>query len=224
VLVGDDGTQLNFFVEQRPAAAPVALAQLPPLTTGFTGRAAELAQVAGLLDPSGTGGAVVVSAVAGLAGVGKTALAIHAADAARAAGWFPGGVLFIDLHGYDSGPVQPGQALDALLRALGIPGEHIPEGIEQRAALYRSALDQVTGSMLIVIDNAATEAQVRLLLPGPGPHRVIITSRHTLAGLGALPRNPPCCQVRTVFPIAADFGVVTTSFEAIGALPHLERK
>jgi tetratricopeptide (TPR) repeat protein len=170
----------------NPAAAtPVALAQLPPLAAGFTGREAELAQVAGLLAPSAAAGAVVVSAVAGLAGVGKTALATHAAHAARVTGWFGGGVLFIDLHGYDPSPVQPGQALDALLRALGIPGEHIPEGTEQRAALYRSTLDQVRAPVLVVVDNASAEAQVRPLLPGPGPHRVIVTSRHTLAGLGA---------------------------------------
>ena len=81
--------------------------------------------------------------------------------------------------------MQPGQALDALLRALGIPGEHIPEGTEQRAGLYRSALAQITGPVLVIADNASSEAQVRLLIPGPGPHRVIITSRHTLAGLGA---------------------------------------
>lgn len=173
------------FVTEQAAAAPVALAQLPPLAAGFTGRETELAQVAGLLDPSAAAGAVVVSAVAGLAGVGKTALATHAAHAARAAGWFPGGVLFIDLHGYDPSPVQPGQALDALVRALGIPGEHIPDATEQRAALYRSALDQVRDPVLVIVDNASAEAQVRPLLPGPGPHRVIITSRHTLAGLGA---------------------------------------
>ena len=81
--------------------------------------------------------------------------------------------------------MQPGQALDALLRALGVPGEHIPEGVEQRAGLYRSALAQVTDPVLVVADNASAEAQVRLLLPGPGPHRVIVTSRHTLAGFGA---------------------------------------
>ena len=156
------------FITGRAAAAPVALAQLPPLVTGFTGREAELAQVAGLLDPAADEGAVVVSAVAGLAGVGKTALAIHAGHAARKAGWFPGGVLFIDLHGYDQAPVQPGQALDALLRALGIPGEHIPDGTEQRAALYRSALAQVVEPVLIIADNASAEAQVRPLLPGPG--------------------------------------------------------
>ena len=167
------------------AAAPVAMAQLPPLAAGFTGRQAELAQVAGLLDPAAGAGAVVVSAVAGLAGVGKTALAVHAAYAARKAGWFPGGALFIDLHGYDQAPVQPGQALDALLRALGVPGERIPEVTDQRAGLYRSVLAQVEDPVLVVADNASSEAQVRLLLPGPGPHRVIVTSRHTLAGLGA---------------------------------------
>ena len=186
VLVGDGSTQLNLFVEQQAAAAaPVALAQLPALVAGFTGREAELAQIAGLLDPAAGAGAVVVSAVAGLAGVGKTALAVQAGHAARAAGWFPGGVLFIDLHGYDEAPVQPGQALDALLRALGVPGEHIPPGAEERAGLYRSALAQISDPVLMIADNASSEAQVRPLLPGPGPHRVIVTSRHTLAGLGA---------------------------------------
>jgi hypothetical protein len=140
------GGQFNnpTFITGQAAAAPVALAQLPPLAAGFTGREAELAQVAGLLDPAGDAGAVVVSAVAGLAGVGKTALAVQAAHAAREAGWFAGGVLFIDLHGYDQVPVQPGQALDALLRALGAPGEHIPETAEQRMGLYRSVLAQIS--------------------------------------------------------------------------------
>jgi len=78
----------------------------------------ELAVLAGLLDPAGTGGPAAVSAVAGLARVGKTTLAIQAGHAAVQAGWFTGGVLFVDLHGYDQ-PVEPGQALDGLLRALG---------------------------------------------------------------------------------------------------------
>jgi len=174
------------FITNLPAqAAPVALAQLPALVTGFTGRDAELAQIAGMLDPAAAVGAVVMSAVEGLAGVGKTSLAVHAAHAARQAGWFPGGALFIDLHGYDQNPVQPRQALDALLRALGVPIGHIPEDVEQRAAVYRSYLAQSSGPMLIIADNASAEAQVRPLLPGPGPHRVVITSRHTLASLGA---------------------------------------
>ncbi len=169
----------------QAAAAPVALAQLPAPVAGFTGREAELAQVTRLLDPAAGAAAVVVSAVAGLAGVGKTALAVQAAHAARAAGRFPGGVLFLDLHGYDEQAVQPAQALDALLRALGIPAEHIPSGTEERAGLYRSALAQITDPVLVVADNASAEAQVQPLLPGPGPHRVLVTSRHTLAGLGA---------------------------------------
>jgi len=169
----------------RTAAAPTALAQLPPPVTGFTGRDDDLAVLAGLLDPGITSAPVVVSAVAGLAGVGKTTLAVQAGLAARQRGWFGGGVLFIDLHGYDEAPVEPGQALDALLRALGAPAEHIPPGVEERAGLYRSVLAEFSEPVLVIADNASSEAQVRPLLPGAGPHKVLVTSRHTLAGLGA---------------------------------------
>ncbi|HEY7145868.1 MAG TPA: tetratricopeptide repeat protein [Streptosporangiaceae bacterium] len=179
------GLHIGNVIHAPARPAPVALDQLPPLDPGFTGRDGELAQITALLTPSGAGGAVVVSAVAGLAGVGKTALAIRAGHAARRAGWFPGGILFIDLHGYDPAPVQPGQALDALLRALGVAGEHVPPGVEERTGLYRSALAGISGPVLVIADNASSEAQVRPVLPGPGPHRVIVTSRHTLAGLGA---------------------------------------
>ena len=185
VLMGRDFRNVHIGDVVQAAPAPVALAQLPALAAGFTGRDAELAQITALLDPATAAGPVVVSAVAGLAGVGKTALAIQAAHTARQAGWFAGGVLFIDLHGYDDAPVHPGQALDSLLRALGVPAEYIPQGTEQRAGLYRSALAQIRGSVLIIADNASAEAQVRPLLPGPGPHRMVVTSRHTLAGLGA---------------------------------------
>ena len=116
VLQGRDFINPTFITNQA-AAAPVALAQLPPLVTGFSGREGELLQVAGLLDPAADTGAVVVSAVAGLAGVGKTALAVQAGHAARKQGWFEGGVLFVDLHGYDESPVRPDQALGELLRA-----------------------------------------------------------------------------------------------------------
>ena len=108
LLQGRDFRDVTFNTVQA-AAAPVALAQLPAPVAGFTGREAELAEVTGLLDPAAGAGAVVVSAVAGLAGVGKTALAIQAAHAARAAGWFPGGVLFLDLHGYDDQRSSPGR-------------------------------------------------------------------------------------------------------------------
>jgi tetratricopeptide (TPR) repeat protein len=181
VLQGRD-IQATFHL---PAAAPVALAQLPPAITGFTGRDGELVELAGLLDPAGTAGPVVVSAVAGLAGVGKTTLVVQAGHAARQRGWFGGGVLFIDLHGYDEAPVESGQALDTLLRALAVPAEHIPPGAEERAGLYRSVLAEVSDPVLVIADNASSEAQVRPLLPGAGPHKVLVTSRHTLAWLGA---------------------------------------
>ncbi len=173
-------------VTLRPAAAPpVALAQLPPRVDGFTGRGDELQTITGLLDPAATAGTVVVSAVAGLAGVGKTALAIAAGHAVRERGWYPGGVLFIDLHGYDESKVEPGQALDALLRALGFPAEHIPPGTEERCGRYRSLLAQTNKPVLVIADNASSEAQVRPLQPAAGPHRMVVTSRHTLAALDA---------------------------------------
>jgi hypothetical protein len=116
--------------------------------------------------------------------VGKTTLAVAAGHAAVRHGWFGGGVLFVDLHGYDQ-PVQSGQALDGLLRALGVPAEHIPPGTEEGAGLYRSVPAQVSETRLVVADNACSVAQVCPLLPGTGPHKVLVTSRHTLAGLGA---------------------------------------
>ena len=125
-------------------------------------------------------GPVVVSAVAGLAGVGKTTLAVEAGHAAMKRGWFGGGVLFIDLHGYDEAPVEPAQALDALLRALGVPAEHIPPAAEERAGLYRSVLAQIADPVLVIADNASSEAQVRPLLPGAG----------TAQGAGHLPAHP----------------------------------
>lgn len=165
--------------------APRALSQLPPLLAGFVGRDDDLALLVGLLDPVTAVGAVAVFAVAGMAGVGKTALAIQAGHVALQRGWCGGGVLFIDLHGYDDAPVEPGQSLDSLLRALGVPAEQIPPRAEDRVGLYRSVLADTTESVLVIADNASSEAQVRPLLPGSGPHKLIVTSRHTLAGLGA---------------------------------------
>jgi tetratricopeptide (TPR) repeat protein len=168
------------------AVAPKALSQLPPLVTGFTGRDGDLAQLVELLDPAGpAASAVSVVVVVGMAGVGKTALAVQAGHAARRRGWCDGGTAFIDLHGYDDEPVEPGQALDALLRAMGVPGERIPPSPEERAGLYRSVLADAAGTVLVIADNASSEAQVRPLLPGSGQHKLIVTSRYTLAGLGA---------------------------------------
>src|SRR5580658_5730569 len=91
VQVGDHARQVNILAAP---SAPVALSQLPPLAAGFTGRDADLGVLAGLLGPAAAAGPVLVSAIGGLAGIGKTALAVHAGHAARQRGWFPGGVLF----------------------------------------------------------------------------------------------------------------------------------
>ena len=130
------------------AAAPVALAQLPPEVAGFTGRDDELAVLAGLLDPAGRRGRWWCRRWPGWRGWARRPWRSQAGHAARQRGWFGGGVLFIDLHGYDEAPVEPAQALDALLRALGVPAEHIPPGVEERAGLYRSVLaaDQRAGA------------------------------------------------------------------------------
>jgi tetratricopeptide (TPR) repeat protein len=166
------------------ARAPVALAGLPSVE-GFTGRRPALAELAKALRPADDDGApVVISAVAGLAGVGKTTLAVRAAHDAVAEGWFPGGVLFVDLQGYDPQQlVTPESALSTFLRALGLPAEHIPAERAGREVLYRSRLAELAGSALIVLDNASSADQVRPLLPGSSAHRVLVTSRHTLGDL-----------------------------------------
>jgi tetratricopeptide (TPR) repeat protein/transcriptional regulator with XRE-family HTH domain len=162
----------------RAAAVP---RQLPPAVANFTGRAAELAALTRMLDDSGgTAGPVVVSAIGGTAGVGKTALAVHWGH--DVAGRFPDGQLYVNLRGYD--PDQPMPATDALagfLASLGMAGQDIPADEADRAAQYRSLL--AGKQMLIVLDNAATVEQVRPLLPGHPECRVVVTSRDSLPGL-----------------------------------------
>ncbi|MFG1809241.1 tetratricopeptide repeat protein [Streptomyces sp. NPDC049040] len=151
--------------------------QLPAPPRLLTGRMEELADLGSLHDTS----TVVITAIDGMAGVGKTALAVQAAH--RMAHRYPDGQLFIDLHGYTDGvvPVEPGEALGWMLRSLGVADERIPADVDQRAGLYRSLLaDQ---RLLIVLDNAVTEAQVTPLLPGASGCLVLITSRRRLSGL-----------------------------------------
>jgi hypothetical protein len=133
-----------------------------------------------MLKSGGEAVPVVVCAVSGLAGVGKTALAVHAAHTLVEAGLFPGGVFFIDLHGYDDSPAPTDQVLDSLLRAMGMIGGHIPPELDARAALFRSQLARSGGPVLVIADNASAADQVLPLLPGDSRHRVLVTSRHTL--------------------------------------------
>lgn len=172
-------------------------AQLPAGVTAFTGRESELGQLDVLLpathpsrsrtgDP-GAGPrvppATAVFVVSGMAGVGKTALALHWAHRLRTS--FPDGQLYVNLRGYD--PEQPMTASEVLARflsALGVPGSAIPLELDDRAARYRT---EVAGRrMLIVLDNAATAEQVRPLLPGTDTCAVVVTSRDHLAGLVAM--------------------------------------
>ncbi|GHF19909.1 ATP-binding protein [Streptomyces morookaense] len=158
---------------------------LPYDIPDFTGRAAEVARIAELVG-SGSAGAVLVSAIDGMAGVGKTTLAVHAAH--LMAERFPDGQFYCDLHGFTPGyePVGPASALEALLRMAGVDGARIPHTLQERSALWRTTLsDRRT---LVVLDNAATAEQVRPLLPGSASCAVLVTSRRRLLALeGAVP-------------------------------------
>jgi DNA-binding SARP family transcriptional activator len=165
-------------------ASPAVPRELPAGVRYFTGRAAELAALTKLLDRSGQAlpETVVISAIGGTAGVGKTALAVHWAR--QVAGRFPDGQLYVNLRGYDPGPpMPPAQALAGFLRALGLAGQDIPAETDERAARYRSLL--AGRRMLVILDNARDPAQVRPLLPGSPGSLVLVTSRDRLTGLAA---------------------------------------
>ena len=154
---------------------------LPAAVPDFTGRARELGQLralSGLLRQPG--GPVLITAIGGTAGVGKTALAVHWARAAAAE--FPGGQLYVNLRGFGpADPLPPAEALRAFLDALGVAAARIPATLDGRQALYRSLLQG--RRMLIVLDNARDPAQVRPLLPATPTAMVLITSRSELASL-----------------------------------------
>ena len=172
---------------ERPAAdgaEPVVPRQLPAAVRHFTGRALELALLTGWVDQAGQErpGTVVISAIGGTAGVGKTALAVHWAH--QVADRFPDGQLYVNLRGYDTdGPVPAADALAGFLRALGVPGQDIPADADERAARYRSLL--AGRRILMVLDNAGSVDQVRPLLPATPGCAAVVTSRDSLAGLVA---------------------------------------
>jgi tetratricopeptide (TPR) repeat protein len=161
-----------------PAGGP---AQLPPDTLDFTGRQEQVSLLCGLLgaEPArDRPGVVAISAVAGMGGIGKTSLAVHVAH--RLTSRFPDGQLYADLLGATR-PARPADVLGRFLRDLGDADEEIPADEPGRAARFRTLL--ASRRMLIVLDDAASLAQVRLLLPGSATCGVIITSRRTMAGL-----------------------------------------
>ena len=158
------------------------LAQLPADLADFTGRREQVELLTGLLSGAGDGGpgrAVVVSAIAGAGGMGKTALAVHAAHAVAA--WFPDGQLYMNMRGSSAEPVSPCDALARFLRDLRTDPAAIPVDEGERAARYRSLL--AGQRVLIVLDDARDAAQVRPLLPGTGSCAVLLTSRGSMQDL-----------------------------------------
>jgi DNA-binding SARP family transcriptional activator/TolA-binding protein len=177
--VGDD---------QRPVPAPPAVlappalpAQLPPDAAEFTGRTRELDLLGDLAERDE--GSLPVAVISGMAGVGKTGLAVHWSHLASRR--FPDGQLFADLRGYDPchQPVPASTVLDQFLRSLGVPGHQLPADLAERTALFRSFL--TARRVLIVLDNVRSADQVRPLLPGSATCMVLVTSRDRLDGLAA---------------------------------------
>lgn len=168
-----------------PARSRAVPAQLPHSVPVLAGRAAEMARLRELCAPAANGiaaSSVVISAIDGIAGVGKTAIALHTAH--QMAPHFPDGQLFIDLRGFDPqhSPLSPEEALGHLVRSLGADPDPVA-GLGEKAALYRSLLSG--RKILIVLDNAASVEQVRPLLPGTAGCLALVTSRNRMAGLVA---------------------------------------
>ncbi|MGH3825300.1 MAG: ATP-binding protein, partial [Pseudonocardiaceae bacterium] len=164
---------------EAPRAPSIAPAQLPADVTDFTGRKTQLATLTHLTAAANRSATVLV-AITGKAGVGKTTLAVHAAHRLRAQ--YPDGQLFVNLRGTEASPLPATDVLARFLRSLGVDGAAIPDDAEERAALYRSRL--ADRRLLILLDDAACEAQLRPLLPGSPGCAVLVTSRARLAGLG----------------------------------------
>jgi len=200
---------------------------LPYDVSDFTGRAAELGHLLHAVHTAPPHGLTIV-AVDGMAGIGKTTFAVHAAH--KLAIEYPDGQLFIDLHGFTPGhdPIDPAVALDTLLRAVGVSGGQIPDDVAARSALWR---EHAAGRrILLLLDNAVDSAQIRPLLPGAPGCLVLITSRARLASLdGAvailLGLPPPedgsemISRVLGAERVVAQPGAVDQLVEACGRLP-----
>ncbi|SEL75483.1 AfsR/SARP family transcriptional regulator [Streptacidiphilus jiangxiensis] len=175
-----------------PAAAPAPVSgrgvvprQLQADLADFTGRDELVARLVALLSgAAGPGAPLVLSALDGAGGVGKTSLAVHVAH--RVLAHYPDGQLQADLRGVGGAPADPHDVLARLLRGLGVPDGEIPVDAEERAVLYRSMLAE--RRVLVLLDNVRDAAQVRPLLPGSGGCAVLVTSRSTLPGLDGATR------------------------------------
>jgi NB-ARC domain/Tetratricopeptide repeat len=176
-------------VDRRPPVDRFAAhAQLPMDLPEFTGRAAELRLLHEMLSPDHEATAPVVSLITGMAGIGKTRLAVHIGHQLKHHNQFADVALFANLGGCGPGrtPADPAAVLEGFLRLLGVPAEDLPSDVDMRAALYRDRLDGRRA--IVLLDDAANEDQVECLLPASPTCRVLVTSRRRLAGLdGAQP-------------------------------------
>jgi DNA-binding SARP family transcriptional activator/tetratricopeptide (TPR) repeat protein len=230
ILAGDSELDAIAAVGVPSAPASVRAAvprQLPAATRHFTGRRAELDVLTSLLaQPDESRGTVVISAIDGMAGIGKTALAVHWAH--QVASEFPDGQLFVNLRGFDpSGlPAAAEGVVRDFLGALGVPPAMIPASAEAQAALYRTVL--ASRRVLIVLDNAYDADQVRLLLPGSSGCFVLVTSRARQVSLaaseGAHLLNldvPSVSEARELLSRRLGTGLVAAEPEAAGELIRL---
>ncbi|HUD37586.1 MAG TPA: BTAD domain-containing putative transcriptional regulator [Streptosporangiaceae bacterium] len=187
ILTSDPGLAVTEPAPVYPGAGPVPAVpavprELPGAIRHFVGRDEELATLSAVLKPATFQSTMVISAIGGTAGVGKTALALRWAH--QVAPHFPDGQLYVNLRGYAPGqPMEAGEALSRFLRTMGVAGCDIPADTQERAARYRSLL--AGRQMLILLDNASEVAQVRPLLPGAPGCVTLVTSRDSLAGLVA---------------------------------------
>jgi tetratricopeptide (TPR) repeat protein/transcriptional regulator with XRE-family HTH domain len=191
-------------------AEPAVPVLLPPEAFGFAGRREPLTHLDAILTdaPVTTGHGppapttMAIAVISGMAGVGKTALAVHWAH--RVAHLFPGGQLYVDLHGFGPGrTADPGEVIGSLLQALGAALDRIPDRPVAQTALYRSLL--AGKRVLIVLDNARDAEQVRPLLPGSATCRVVVTSRDQLTSLIAVEGAHPVSLNVLSFDEAREF-------------------
>ncbi|MCX5193862.1 tetratricopeptide repeat protein [Streptomyces sp. NBC_00249] len=178
---------LDAVPEAAAARGHVVPSELPPDVPGFAGRAEELDSLDTLVGEGDGGRTPTVGLITGVAGVGKTGLGVRWAH--RVTEQYPDGRLFADLRGYDEhhAPTTAGDILSRFLRSLGVDSDDVPNGLEDRIALYRSVLAE--RRVLIVLDNVRTFAQIRPLLPGGGGSTVLVTSREQLEQLVTWPQR-----------------------------------
>lgn len=224
VILAEDGD--GEAVEYEPAGLPqIVPRQLPRDLADFTGRGAPLRHIDSLV--AGAAGTMPIVVVSGKGGVGKSALAVHAAQRLQASS-FSDGQLYVDLRGTAETPVPPPAVLSRFLRSLGVPGAGVPEDLEERADLYRTML--ADRRVLIVLDDAGDERQVLPLLPGSASCMVLLTSRSRLTGLpGAQLVELEEMDERTgvdllarvagVSRVAAEREAATRLVDAVGGLP-----